>query len=126
MYKYLNEHPKDKRVGDCVKRAFTTATGQTYKEVSKELNQIKRDLNANGYNDNSVWRKFISQKKWYKIPFQATAGEKRMNGHRFCEQYPEGTYVLRMAKHLTVCVDGVIYDTWDCTEKCVYTAWEVK
>ena len=49
-----------------------------------------------------------------------------MNGKRFCRKYPKGKYLLRMAGHVTACVDGVIYDTWDCSGKCVYVAWEVK
>lgn len=30
MYQYFNAHPKGKRVGDCVKRAITKATGMDY------------------------------------------------------------------------------------------------
>ena len=31
-----------------------------------------------------------------------------------------------MAGHWSCCVDGVIYDTWDCSEKCVYTAYKMQ
>ena len=48
-----------------------------------------------------------------------------MTGETFCEYYPNGTYILRMAHHLSVCKDGVLYDTWNCGEKCVYNAWKV-
>ena len=48
-----------------------------------------------------------------------------MNGHLFCEMFPKGSYILNMAKHLSCCVDGVIYDTWDCSDKCVYTAYRI-
>ena len=30
-----------------------------------------------------------------------------------------------MAGHWSCCVDGVIYDTWNCEQKCVYTAWKL-
>ena len=46
-----------------------------------------------------------------------------MDGERFCKKFPNGSYILRMAGHWSACVDGVIYDTWDCSEKCVYNAW---
>ena len=49
-----------------------------------------------------------------------------MNGKRFCESYKKGRYILNMAGHWSCCVDGVIYDTWDCSEKCVYTAYKVE
>ena len=49
-----------------------------------------------------------------------------MNGQRFCEAYKKGRYILNMAGHWSCCVDGVIYDTWDCSDKCVYTAYKIE
>ena len=54
-----------------------------------------------------------------KLSFPAKKGESRMNGEKFCKLYPKGRYILCMANHLTACVDGIIYDTWDCSDKCV-------
>ena len=48
-----------------------------------------------------------------------------MNGIMFCATHPKGRYILNMAGHWSCCVDGIIYDTWDCSEKCVYTAYEI-
>ncbi len=126
MYEYLNLHPKGKIVGDCVKRTLAKATNIEYGEISKELNKIKRSLGADSYSSNEVWKKFISINKYKKLSFPAEKGKPRMNGHRFAESYSDGTYILRMAGHLSVCVDGVIYDTWDCRDKCVYNAWKVE
>ena len=49
-----------------------------------------------------------------------------MNGHKVAETHPTGSYILRMAGHLSSCVDGVILDTWDCRDKCVYNAYKVR
>lgn len=126
MYESYNPHPQNKIVEDCVKRAFTKASGKTYQEVSNELNRIKRELDAKKYNSNVVWRYYVDKVlNGKKISFPAVKGEPRMNGYKFCEQFSKGTYVLHMAGHLSCCVDGVIYDTWDCQDKCVYTAWEI-
>lgn len=38
--------------------------------------------------------------------------------------HPHGVYLLRLYGHLTVCDDGVIEDTWDCTNEIVDMAWE--
>ena len=48
-----------------------------------------------------------------------------MNGQRFMETHPDGTYILNMAGHLTCCINGMIYDTWDCSEHCVYNSFKV-
>lgn len=126
MFEYYNPHPKGLRVGDCVKRAFTKVLDMDYKEVSLALNRFKKTTGAKKFNSNNNWKPFIKKLGWKKLSFPAVMGEQRMNGYSFCKAYPKGKYVLRMAKHLSSCVDGVIYDTWDCREKCVYNAWEVK
>lgn len=42
MYRFLNLHPKGKRVGDCVKRAIAGAENRDYMEVQRELNRLKK------------------------------------------------------------------------------------
>ena len=50
----------------------------------------------------------------------------RLKGHDFTQLHPKGTFVLKMSGHITVCKDGVILDTWDCSYRSVYTAWKVE
>lgn len=125
MFKYHNVHPDGKRVGDCVKRAITVTENRDYNDVKIDLNRLKRELGAKNFNDNIVWKTYVERNGYTKLSFPAVKGEPRMNGHRFAEAYPKGSYILRMAGHLSACVDGVIYDTWDCREKCVYNAFKV-
>lgn len=127
MYKFLNLHPQGKRVGDCVKRAIAKATGMDYMEVQRGLNRHKKITGAKTFNSDYNWLSYIENVcGGTKISFPAVKGQKRMNGERFCKAYPKGSYILQMANHLTCCVNGIIYDTWDCSEKCVYRAWKVK
>ena len=127
MYKYLNVHPQEKIVRDCVKRAITLATKKDYAEVSRELNRHKKVTGCKQFNETKNWRSYVEKVlKLQKISFQAVKGQPRMNGERFCRAYPKGRYILRMASHLSCCIDGVIYDTWDCSDKCVYQAYKVQ
>lgn len=127
MFKYENVNPKGKLVRDCVKRAITKATGKSYEEVSLELNRYKKITKCEKFNDNKNWKAYVENVlNGKKLSFPAIAGEPRMNGYEFCKKYNKGIYILRMSKHLSVCIDGVVYDTWDCREKCVYNAWEIK
>lgn len=125
MYQYYNAHPKGLRVRDCVKRAISKAANMDYMDVQRMLNRYKKVSGAAKFNElhknvEPILEQTLNGKR---MSFPATAGKKRMNGERFCEAFPKGRYVLQMAGHLTACVDGVIYDTWDCSEKCVYKAW---
>lgn len=124
MFKFVNLHPKGLFVGDCVVRAISCAENKDYLETRRKLNALKRQWNKPSYTSTVFIRKYLKDCNY--ISFQAEAGQTRMTGGMFCITHPEGTYLLKMAHHLTCCKDGVIYDTWDCSDKCVYCAWEVK
>lgn len=126
MYVYLNLNPKGKLTGDCVKRAISKAANMDYMEVSRELNRYKKVTGAKSFNSDYNPHKYVENVlKGEKLSFPAVKGQKRMNGERFCEAFPKGSYILNMAGHWSCCVDGIIYDTWDCSEKCVYTAYKI-
>lgn len=125
-FKFFNIHPKGKKVGDCVKRAIALATDTPYMEIQRELNKYKKVSGQEKFNSNKNWEPFVVKVvKGQKISFPAKTGERRMYIEEFCKTYPEGRYIIRMAGHLTCVVDGCCYDTWDCTEKCVYKAYRV-
>ena len=125
-YQFTNPHPKGKRVKDCVKRAIVLAEDADYMDIQRTLNRIKKEVGAKAYNYDSVWKTYIERKGYKKMSFPAVKGKKRMNGHRFATKYDKGVYILNMARHISVCIDGVIHDTWDCRDKCVYTAYKVR
>lgn len=97
-----------------------------YKETCRLLNRIKREIGEKDFNTKKCCDEYVKRFGWKKLSFPAEKGKSRMNGQRFAEQHPTGVYILNMAKHWSCCKDGVIYDTWDCKEKCVYTAFEVR
>lgn len=126
MYQYYNAHPKGLLVRDCVKRAISKAAGMDYHEVQLALNRYKKITGAKAFNsDRNPDKYVVNVLKAVKLSFPAKRGVPRMNGERFCKAYPKGSYILNMAGHWSCCVDGVIYDTWDCSEKCVYTAFKI-
>lgn len=126
MYTYYNAHPKGLSVGDCVKRAICKAANMDYMEVQRELNRYKKVTGAKAYNTDHNPHKYVENVlHGVKMSFPARAGKKRMTPEQFCKDYPKGNYILNMAGHWSCIVDGVIYDTWDCSDKCVYTAYKI-
>ncbi|QLY40191.1 hypothetical protein HF295_04660 [Hujiaoplasma nucleasis] len=123
MYKEYNAHPKGLKTGDCVVRAISTATNTDYLECRRELNRKKRELGYTSYKDTKFLYEYL--KEYPRLIFKAVKGEPRIKGRDFTRLHPKGTYILKMAGHVTVCVDGVILDTWDSTYRSVYTAWEI-
>lgn len=125
IWKFNNPHPQKKLLGDCVVRAYCLATGMDYLEARRELNRANKELKCRHYTAREFTPKFFNMKGFEKLSFPARAGYARMNGQRFAETYTKGRYILNMAHHLSCCIDGVINDTWDCSEKCVYNAWKI-
>ena len=126
MYQYYNAHPKGLHVADCVKRAIVKTTGMDYMEVQRELNRHKSITKCRKFNDPGNPEHYVEHiLNATRISFPAQKGKPRMNGERFCKAYPKGSYILNMAGHWSCCVDGIIYDTWDTSEKCVYSCYKM-
>jgi hypothetical protein len=124
MFKEHNAHPKGLKTTDCVVRAISTATQTDYMETRRVLNRKKRELGYTSYKDTKFL--YDNFKSYPRLIFKAIKGDPRIKGSDFTELHPKGTYILKMAGHITACVDGVILDTWDCSYRSVYTAWEIK
>jgi hypothetical protein len=123
MFREFNAHPKGLKTTDCVVRAISTATKVDYMECRRRLNQLKRDWGFTSYKDTKFLYKYFEG--YPRLIFKAVRGEPRIKGSGFTQLHPTGTFVLKMAGHVTVCVNGTILDIWDCTYRSVYTAWEV-
>jgi hypothetical protein len=95
-----------------------------YLECRRELNQTKRELGYSDYKDTKFLYEYL--KDYPRLIFKPVKGEPRIKGSDFTELHPKGTYILKMAGHITACIDGVILDTWDCTYRSVYTAWKIE
>ena len=120
MYKYYNPHPKGLSVDDCVKRAIVVVTGWDYAVVQRQLNEYKKVTGAKSFNSvkNLRYVEDVLNAKRIEAFSKTTVEE-------FCEQHPRGRYILDMDEHWSACVDGCIYDTWDCGNKKVNFAYEI-
>lgn len=118
MWRFYNANARGNFVNDCVVRAISMAEGKTWDKTYEELSHIAKhegilldDVNfVEGYLD-----------KRYKraCHYSKTVGE-------FLEEHKKGTYLVTMQGHITCIKDGVLYDTFDCTDRRMWCAWEVK
>jgi len=123
MFKEFNAHPKEIKTSDCVVRAISTSKNTDYSTCRRELNQLKREWGFTSYKDTKFLYKYFEG--YPRLIFKAIKGEPRIKGSDFTLIHPKGIYVLKMTGHVTACIDGVILDTWDCSYRSVYTAWEI-
>ena len=120
-----NVNPKGNRVGDCVVRALAKATDKTWDDVFRELCEIAFEQKQMP-NAEAVWKEYAKANGFVYRPLpKVQSGEKRPRVAKFVEGLGEGTYLLRVSKHLAMAKDGRYYDSWDCGNRSLYGYWEL-
>lgn len=116
-YKFYNANAHGNFVNDCTIRAISLAEGKTWNETYDELSEIAQD---NGIILDDV--NFIDpllDSRYDRICFK----EKYVG--EFAEEHPVGVFLITTKGHITCCIDGVIYDTFDCRDRIMWCAWKV-
>ena len=110
MYKQYNPNPSGRKVGDCVIRGVSFVTNQswedTYIGICLHGYEVKDMPSAN-----HVWEGYLARKGFIKsvlpdCPECYTVTE-------FCQEHPEGIYLLATGTHVVAVQDGDYYDAWD-------------
>lgn len=114
----FNNNPLKKLADDCVIRAISEALNKKWYDVFDELNKIARK-NCEMINSKTVILTYL--KNYDMVTTKTEKGKKRLKVNDF--EKKKGTYILRVAGHLTVVKNGVLKDTFNCQDKCVYRYW---
>ena len=124
------------RVGDCVVRAISNATGIDYLEVYKGINEeaskeheSKRKRRRSSARDGvytGTAKRYIERKLgWIWVPCMTIGSGCQV--HLTEDELPaKGNLIINLSKHFTCVKDGVLYDTYDCSRngtRCVYGYW---
>lgn len=108
---------------DCTVRALALARGIGYDAAYDILAEAGRGCSKRF--DFSSWIK--RQDFATKISFPAVKGHPRMNPVQFSQNFPQGTYIVTVAKHVFVFINGVAYDLEkERNDRCIYTAFKVE
>lgn len=117
MYKFFNANSHGNFVNDCVIRAISVAEGKTWDETYKELSTIAQK-DGILLDDVNFVEDYLDD-RYKRIPhLSKTVGE-------VIEEFPIGTYLVTMNGHITVIIDGILYDTFDCRPRTIRCIWEV-
>ena len=116
-YSFYNANARGNFVNDCTIRAISLAEGKTWDETYRELSLIAQ-RNGIILDDVNFIDPLLDSRYERVCPEQQYVGE-------FAEEHPKGTFLITMKGHITCCIDGIIYDTFDCRDRVVWCAWEV-
>lgn len=118
--------------GDCGVRAVAIATGMEYGEVYKRIGELAKEERYRDGRRSSprtgvfrkTFHKLMEEIEWEWIPLMGIGTGCRV--HMRPEELPSGRIIVSLSKHYAAVVDGVLYDTHDCTRdgtRCVYGYW---
>lgn len=120
------DRPKGAPKEDCQVRALATARNIPYEDAWALLYLVQGELRRCAF---ALVESLTANDPRFGVKralaFPAAKGKPRMTGAAFCMRYPRGRYILRTSHHVVAVKDGVLYDTFDSSTKCVYTAWEL-
>lgn len=122
-----NANDKQRNVGDCVARSISFATEQDYNTTLHKLQQLARNLGYDSYRNTRVFKAMMNTLglREQKIADMA------IDVASFCEDHPEGTYLLLVGKNAgdtshVVCIsNGDVYDSWDSQKQLIASYWQV-
>ena len=121
MFKYYNCNPAKRQVNDCVIRSISLAQNKSWDDVYSELSNLAQ-ADCTLLDDVTFVEPYLNA-KYNKVCFKCDG--KRMDVKTFAERNPYGTFLITMRGHITCIKDGIIYDTWDCSDNIIWSAWEV-
>ena len=110
-YIKYNANPNNNRVGDCVIRAISKATGISWDKVFMDI-VLEALYMYDMPSSNAVWGNYLTSIGFEKhiIPSNCPDCYTIID---FCNDYPQGTYVVATGTHTVAVIDGNYYDTWD-------------
>lgn len=111
MYIQFNPNPKGEFVGDCVIRAISKLLNMSWEETYIHL-CVQGYKMGDMPSSNSVWSAYLQENGCSKeiIP---NSCPNCYSVKDFCEDNPQGSFLLATGSHVVTVIDGNYYDSWD-------------
>lgn len=119
------------KAGDCAARSIAIVTGKPYSEVYAAINALgtterigkrkRGKSNARTGVYGKTARKYMQSLGWKWTPTMSIGSGCKV--HLRADELPAGKLMVFVSRHFTAVVDGIIYDTHDCSRdgnRCVY------
>lgn len=115
MYIFINNNPQGLKIGDCVVRAISLSTGDSWERTYIGLCLQGFEM-ADLPNSNAIWATYLKNKGYKKFNLP----DKCPNCYTvsdFARDNPTGNFILATGSHAVAVVDGNILDAWDSSKE---------
>ena len=111
MWIRLNANPANRRVGDCVVRAISVATGRPWVDVFDDLSDTARSMYTMP-SANDAWGFYLYMMGFEPFVLPESCPE-CITVREFARRFPRGRYIVGTGEHAVAIIDGNYIDTWD-------------
>ena len=120
MWQYYNANPLGRKVSDCAVRAISLATEQTWDDTYIMLSEYGRQQGIT-FSEVEFINDFLSERYERYCPPRKTetVGD-------FVNLNLPGRWLITMRGHITCVIDGILYDTFDCSDNYTWCIYRVK
>ena len=121
-WKYFQNNPTGRNVGDCSVRAISVALDldwdTAFALIAANAYQMGDVMSAN-----ASWGSVLRQHGFQRYVIPSNCPD-CYTAEDFCRDHPTGVYVLGFGNHVATVVDGRLYDSWDSTQEIPQYYWE--
>lgn len=124
MWEKYNPNPCGRNVGDCAVRAISKALGIDWETafITLAWNALQMcDMPSS----DAVWGSVLRQSGFYRYALPNTCPD-CYTAEDFCNDHPQGVFVLGFGGHVATVIDGILYDSWDSSQNVPQFYWELK
>lgn len=121
---FFNANPKDKKTGDCVIRAISTATGKSWDEVLDELTEVAHTVKSVP-NNKECYEVYLEKNGFIRCKQPRKDDNTKYRGWEFLDKIKKSDTILCHigTHHIVAIKNKKIWDIWDCSYDCVGVYW---
>lgn len=111
MFQQYNPNPVRNLVGDCAIRAVAKLTDQSWDETYLDIT-LQGFMMKDMPSSNAVWNAYLINKGFQRYTIPNTCPD-CYTVIDFCNDHPQGKFLLATGTHVIAIDNGNYYDTWD-------------
>lgn len=122
VFNYYNCNPHHKHTNDCVIRAISAGTGDSWEEVLEQLTEYMVKT-GDMINTPELYGKYLADIGWIKQKQPIKPDGKKIRIKEFVQTFKGCAIVHAGRGHISYVAEGKLWDIWNCEDEVVGNYW---